>query len=220
MTNDEEDPEEVLERKEAAARFLIAHQDEIIDQELRRHEGAALHIRLQSQCFNLYPLLVRLLACKISSVRCRYIFKGIVNGKDIHEIAGHLSITTQEVGALFLSTVHTLGNRMREIYNVALEYDALKEKYEEHLQSHRDEERRDKTFSQQIRCLQNHNCALNQRCREKEQKVEKLRQKQIDREQERWRMKARIFYLEHRMDELTHGCDGFWARLKWLWKGK
>ena len=204
MTNDEEDPEEVLKRKEAVVRYLIEQKDEIIDRELHRYEEAALYIRLQSQCFNLYPLLVRLLASKISSMRCRYIFKGIVNGKDIHEIAGHLSITTQEVGALFLSTVKNLGKNMREIYNVALEYDALKEKYEEHLQSRRDEERRDKTFSQQIRCLQNHNCTLNQRCREKEMKVEKLRQKQIDREQERWQMKARIFYLEHRMDELTH----------------
>ncbi|WP_455591817.1 hypothetical protein [Bacteroides sp.] len=220
MTNDEENPEEVLRRKEEVVRYLIEQKDEIIDRELRRYEGAAFYIRLQSECFNLYPLLVRLLARKISSMRCRYIFKGIVNGKDIHEIAGHLSITTQEVGVLFVSTVHTLGNRMREIYNVALEYDALKKKYEEHLQSQRDEEKRDKTFSQQIRCLQNHNRILNQRCREEEQKVEKLHQKQRDKEQERWRMKARIFYLEHRMDELTHQCDGFWARLKWLWKGR
>lgn len=220
MTNDEEDPEEVLKRKEAVARFLIAYQDEIIDQELHRYEGAALHIRLQSQCFNLYPLLVRLLASMIDNRRRRYIFNGIVGGKDIHKIASHLSTTPRAVGATFLSTVRVLGCRLSDVFDITRRYDELRKEFDAYLDSQQADDEWRKTLSQQIRCLQNHIGVL-QLCRkEEEEKVKKLRQKQIDREQERWRMKARIFYLEHRMDELTHGCDGLWARLKWLWKGK
>ena len=220
MTNDEENPEEVLRRKEEVVRYLIEQKDEIIDRELRRYEGAAFYIRLQSECFNLYPLLVRLLASMIGSRQRRYIFKGIVGGKDIHEIADHLSIDPEAVGATFLPTVRVLGSRLSEVFNITQRYDEVRKEFDAYLASQQADDEWRETLSKQIRCLQNHIKILKQRCQEEEMKMGKLRQKQRDKEQERWGMKARIFYLEHRMDELTHQCDGFWARLKWLWKGR
>ena len=52
------DLEEVMAQKKKNLEMLIRNKDEAIRKEMLQYEEAELYIRLQSECFNLYPVVI------------------------------------------------------------------------------------------------------------------------------------------------------------------
>lgn len=53
------DLEEVMAQKKKNLEMLIRNKDEAIRKEMLQYEEAELYIRLQSECFNLYPVVIK-----------------------------------------------------------------------------------------------------------------------------------------------------------------
>lgn len=130
-------PEEVLAQKTAIAERLIRDKDAIIESELRRYEGAAFYIRLQSECFNLYPVLTHLLERLINDPYKRAIFTWIVNGKDIGKLARQNHSSPERMGAVFRETVKRLGRHAMRILEIDRKLDCLQREYDQLQESHR-----------------------------------------------------------------------------------
>lgn len=111
------DLEETLALKETNLEKLIENADEAIRNEILKYEEAELYIRLQSECFNLYPVVTKALALLIADDRRREIFCSILKGQKLKDIATAYSMTQIEVAHLFRRTVWNLNNK---IHNGAL----------------------------------------------------------------------------------------------------
>ena len=108
------DLEETLAHKRVNLEKLIRNKDEAIRRELLKYEEAELYIRLQSECFNLYPLVIKGLALLIADDRKREIFCSIVKGHKLERLAAYHNMTPEEAVNDFRSTVRELRQRIRE----------------------------------------------------------------------------------------------------------
>ena len=84
------DLEETLALKRTNHEKLIRNMDKAIRNEMLKYEEAEFYIRLQSECFNLYPIVVKALALQIIDNKRRSIFCSIVKGHKL-KTSGWLS---------------------------------------------------------------------------------------------------------------------------------
>ncbi|MDD3037426.1 hypothetical protein [Bacteroides sp.] len=106
------DLEETLALKRTNLEKLIQNADEAIRNEMLKYEEAELYIRLQSECFNLYPVVIKALALLIADDRRREIFCSILKGHKLKDIAAAHSMTPVEVANLFHRTVWNLNKKI------------------------------------------------------------------------------------------------------------
>ena len=106
--------EETLAHKKLNLEKLIRNKDEAIRRELLKYEEGELYIRLQSECFNLYPVVIKALALLIVDNRKREIFCSIVKGHKLEYLAAYHNMTPEEAVNDFRSTVWELRQRIRE----------------------------------------------------------------------------------------------------------
>lgn len=108
------DLEETLSKKEENLRKLIRNKEEAIRKELYQYEEAAFYIRLQSACYNLYPVVVKALALLISNDRQRSIFCSIVKGHRLERLAAFHNLTPEETVQEFRSIVRELHSKIKK----------------------------------------------------------------------------------------------------------
>ena len=90
------DLEEVMAQKKKNLEMLIRNKDEAIRKEMLQYEEAELYIRLQSECFNLYPVVIKAMALLIADDRRRAIFCSIVKGHRLEKLAAAHNMTPEE----------------------------------------------------------------------------------------------------------------------------
>lgn len=81
---------------------LLQESDAILMQELQRYDNGAFLVRVQSECFEFYPVVTRALAQLIQNMQKRAIFCSIMKGTPVDEIA---------------QTYHTSEKRVLQLYH-------------------------------------------------------------------------------------------------------
>lgn len=104
--------EETLALKRTNLEKLIRNADEAIQNEIRKYEKAEFYIRLQSECYDLYPVVVRALALQILDNKQRSIFCSIMKGHKLERLATFHKMTPEEVIQEFCSIVAELRRRI------------------------------------------------------------------------------------------------------------
>lgn len=104
--------EETLTLKKANLEKLIRNVDEAIEKEMLKYERAELYIRLQSECFGLYPVVARALSLQIVDKKRRNIFCSIVKGHNLERLATYYKQTPEETAQEFLDIVCELQRRV------------------------------------------------------------------------------------------------------------
>lgn len=104
--------EETLALKRTNLEKLIRNADEAIRNEILKYEKTEFYIRLQSECFNLYPVVVKALALQIAEDKRRSIFCSIVKGHKLEHLAAFHKMTPEEVVQEFCSIVCELRRRI------------------------------------------------------------------------------------------------------------
>lgn len=161
------DLEEVLAHKKTNLEMLIRNKDKAIRNEMLKYEEAELCIRLQSECFNLYPVVVKAMALLIADDRKRDIFCSIVKGHRLEKLAAAHNMTPEEAAREFRSVVWYLSNQIKhgaftakESVNLRLmlERNSLKDKlrtydmlYQQLQQENRELRKRFDTLQSEIR---------------------------------------------------------------------
>ncbi len=107
------DLEEMLAHKKTNLEMLIRKKDEAIRNEMLKYEEAELCIRLQSECFNLYPVVIKAMALLITDDRKRDIFCSIVKGHRLEKLAAAHNMTPEEAAREFRSVVWYLSNQIK-----------------------------------------------------------------------------------------------------------
>ena len=107
------DLEEVMAQKKKNLEMLIRNKDEAIRKEMLQYEEAELYIRLQSECFNLYPVVIKAMALLIADDRRRAIFCSIVKGHRLEKLAAAHNMTPEEAVREFRSVVCDLNSRIK-----------------------------------------------------------------------------------------------------------
>lgn len=212
-------PEEVLAQKTAIAERLMHDQDAIIESELRRYDKAAFYIRLQSECFNLYPVLTHLLERLISDPQRRTIFTWIVNGKDIGELARRHHSSPERMGIVFRETVERLGRHAMEILEIDRELESLQHTYDQLKENYRQLGHRNFSLQVQNSALKEKQERLETRLQGEKRKREELLNGQKQTSEEIRKLRGEKWMLETRLEGLTHVGQGLWGRIKWLWGG-
>ena len=108
------DLEDVLAKKRENLEKLIRNEDEAIRMEMLKYEEAEFNIRLQSECFNLYPVVVKALSLLIADDKRRCIFCSILKGHKLEKLATYYHLTQEDVVRDFCSTVCELRRRVKE----------------------------------------------------------------------------------------------------------
>lgn len=213
------DPEEVLAHKSAIAERLIRDQDAIIESELRRYDQAAFYIRLQSECFNLYPVLTHLLGRLINDPQKRTIFAWIVNGKDLAELAKRYRSSPEQIGITFRETVERLSRHAMEILETDRKLESLQLNYGRLTEEHRQLNHRNFSLQGQNSALKEKLKRLEARLQRETRKQEEWRNGQKQALEEMRKLRGEKWMLETRLEGLTHVGQGLWGRIKWLWSG-
>lgn len=107
-----DDLEKMLELKRTNLKKLIQNADKAIQQEMLKYEEAEFYIRLQSECFNLYPVVVKALSLQITNDRKRAVFCSILNGHKLKDIATAHGMTPEEATREFHRTVWNLNRKV------------------------------------------------------------------------------------------------------------
>lgn len=108
------DLEDVLAKKRENLQKLIQKEDEAIRREMLKYEEAEFYIRLQSECFHLYPVVAKALSLLIADDKRRSIFCCILKGHKLEKLAAFHSLTPEEVVREFCSIVRELQRRVNE----------------------------------------------------------------------------------------------------------
>lgn len=204
------DPEKVLAQKSANAERLIRDKDKIIERELQHYDWVALHMRLRDECFNLYPMMLRLLLHMIEKSDERLVFSRIVDGVDIRKIAQSLHRTPEEVGKLFRHTVKMLGLQIEPIAEIISDYDELRQKHKVLSRRLSTATETNGELKRKNSYLRNHVWLL-KTCYRSQKEELKQKGEEID------GLKTEKGRLEARLEELTHIGPGLWGKLRWLW---
>lgn len=208
--------ENLLAQKTAVAERLIAERDAIIDRELRRHEEAAFYIRLQSRCFNLYPLLVRILLAMIDDPHRRAVFRSVINGKDIHRVAARLAVTPEEIGTTFCTTVRSLSHRVGEMLQLFAGYRKLREQNEELRRKYLEAEAERERLRSGEKELRNGMEELKKICRAKEKETKLLREKLKQAKSGRRALEREKNRLREKLYEMTRTRKGRLQNIRWF----
>lgn len=86
----------MLAEKQAIRARLLKEEDRIIKQELEKYDEAALLIRLQSECFPLYDLLIKVLAAMIPNTQDRKLFCAITQGYSLRHIPKYHNMSDKD----------------------------------------------------------------------------------------------------------------------------
>lgn len=209
--------EEELAWKTAIVRRLIAHKDKIIDQELHQNEETLFYFRLQSQCFNLFPLLTRLLLRMIGDPTRRTVFSAIINGKDIYKLAEQLSMNPEAVGHLFCTTVRGLSKQTSEMFEYTWRYDKLAAQYRaQTAMLHAYKGAGYIALTDRVKDLENCVNTLENRYRQERENVIYLHKELEQMEYETKALQQEKQQLEWRIRDLVQRNESFWSRLKAL----
>lgn len=204
--------EETLAQKIAIAEKLIAEKDKIIDRELRRYDEAAFYIRLQSSCFNLYPLLVRILLGMIDDPSRRMVFRSLINGKDINRLAARLAVTPEEIGTTFCTTVRSLSKRVEKMFDLFAASQRLDEENEELRRKYEEADTERECLHLRVNFCRNRIRTLEKSCREKEKIAKELRQKLKQETRKQRALERKKPCVETNPRPLTH-ADGGLAKI-------
>ena len=140
------DLEETLALKRTNHEKLIRNMDKAIRNEMLKYEEAEFYIRLQSECFNLYPIVVKALALQIMDNKKRSIFCSIVKGHKLKRLADFHKQTPEEIAIEFRSIVCELRRKINNGAFTAKESVNLRLKMERDILEHkiRDQKRHSK----------------------------------------------------------------------------
>lgn len=106
--------EETLALKETNLEKLIRNADEAIRKEILKYEKAELYIRLQSECFDLYPVVARALSLQIADKKQRSIFCSIVKGHNLERLATYYKQTPEGTAQEFRNIVCELRSKVEK----------------------------------------------------------------------------------------------------------
>ena len=106
------DEEKVLAQKKANLEKLIQNMDKAIQNEMLKYDEAEFYIRLQSECFGLYPVVVKALSLLIANDQKRAIFCSFVKGHKLERLAAFHNLTPKEAIHMFRSTVREIRERI------------------------------------------------------------------------------------------------------------
>ena len=98
----------MLAEKQAIRERLVREEDKIIQQELKKYDDAALFIRLQSECFPLYDLLIKVLAAMIPNIQDRKLFCAITQGHSLKHIPKYHKMGDEDTFKVYLELVRKL----------------------------------------------------------------------------------------------------------------
>ncbi len=107
-----DDLEKTLELKRTNLKKLIQNADEAIQREMLKYEEAEFYIRLQSECFNLYPVVVKALSLQITNDRKREVFCSILNGHKLKDVAAAHGMKPEEAAHEFHRAVWNLNRKV------------------------------------------------------------------------------------------------------------
>lgn len=105
----------ILAEKQIIRERLIHEEDTIIEQELKKYDAAALFIRLQSECFPLYELLIKALAAMIPNVQERKLFCAITGGYSPKYIPKYHNMSDKDTFKIYLEIIRKLRTDMKYI---------------------------------------------------------------------------------------------------------
>ena len=131
------DLEETLALKRTNHEKLIRNMDKAIRNEMLKYEEAEFYIRLQSECFNLYPIVVKALALQIMDNKKRSIFCSIVKGHKLKRLADFHKQTPEELAIEFRSIVCELRRKINNGAFTAKESVNLRLKMERDILEHK-----------------------------------------------------------------------------------
>ncbi len=157
-----DDLEKTLELKRTNLKKLIQNADKAIRREMLKYEEAELYIRLQSECFNLYPVVVKALSLQITNDRKREIFCSILNGHKLKDVAAAHGMSPEQAGQEFNRAVWNLNKKVnngaftaKESVNIQLlhERNMLKNKVLDYDRQYHQLELENKKLSDQVNIL-------------------------------------------------------------------
>lgn len=157
-----DDLEKTLELKRTNLKKLIQNADKAIRREMLKYEEAELYIRLQSECFNLYPVVVKALALQITNDRKREVFCSILNGHKLKDVAAAHGMSPEQAGQEFNRAVWNLNKKVnngaftaKESVNIQLlhERNMLKNKVLDYDRQYHQLELENKKLSDQVNIL-------------------------------------------------------------------
>lgn len=129
--------EETLALKRTNHEKLIRNMDKAIRNEMLKYEEAEFYIRLQSECFNLYPIVIKALALQIIDNKRRSIFCSIVKGHKLKRLADFHKQTPEEIAIEFRSIVCELRRKINNGAFTAKESVNLRLKMERDILEHK-----------------------------------------------------------------------------------
>ncbi|WP_081800214.1 hypothetical protein [Bacteroides faecichinchillae] len=154
-----DDLEKTLELKRTNLKKLIQNADKAIRREMLKYEEAELYIRLQSECFNLYPVVVKALSLQITNDRKREVFCSILNGHKLKDVAAAHGMSPEQAGQEFNRAVWNLNKKVnngaftaKESVNIQLlhERNMLKNKVLDYDRQYHQLELENKKLSDQV----------------------------------------------------------------------
>ncbi|SHF50657.1 hypothetical protein SAMN05444349_1231 [Bacteroides faecichinchillae] len=157
-----DDLEKTLELKRTNLKKLIQNADKAIRREMLKYEEAELYIRLQSECFNLYPVVVKALSLQITNDRKREVFCSILNGHKLKDVAAAHGMSPEQAGQEFNRAVWNLNKKVnngaftaKESVNIQLlhERNMLKNKVLDYDRQYHQLELENKKLSDQVNIL-------------------------------------------------------------------
>lgn len=105
----------MIAEKQAIRARLFKEEDKIIQQELKKYDEAVLFIRLQSQCFPLYALLIKLLSNMIPNRQERLLFCAITQGNSMKCIPKFHHMSEEDKFKVYLEIVQKLEKGIKNI---------------------------------------------------------------------------------------------------------
>lgn len=157
-----DDLEKTLELKRTNLKKLIQNADKAIRREMLKYEEAELYIRLQSECFNLYLVVVKALSLQITNDRKREVFCSILNGHKLKDVAAAHGMSPEQAGQEFNRAVWNLNKKVnngaftaKESVNIQLlhERNMLKNKVLDYDRQYHQLELENKKLSDQVNIL-------------------------------------------------------------------
>lgn len=105
--------QQILANKQAIKERLIRDEDKIIQQELEKYDESALLIRLQSECFPLYALLIKVLSALIPNIQERRLFRAITEGRSIKRIPKYNGMSDEDAFKIYLELIRKLHKELK-----------------------------------------------------------------------------------------------------------
>lgn len=113
--------------KDAIRRQLLEDEYQLIETEQESGNISSFYVRLQEECFDLYPVIIKALTDFIDNPTHRNVFRSVVQGQRLGYIAEVNGISVNSVLEIFRSTVTSLRNQEIQLLSSQIEiYDQMK----------------------------------------------------------------------------------------------